>query len=171
MAQTLLSWQAHEFEYRPKSADWYWALWIITVAIAVISILLNDILLGLLVIIGAFAISLLSNNPSPLLHYEITASGIRIGPKLYPYDTLQSYNIDEFEITDNDDGSTTDLNIIQHGQSKLIVKSRKLFMSLIIIPLSDMRSDNVNAILEKYLPRESDLHEPFLQKLLEILGF
>ncbi len=154
MAQVLATWQAPEFDHTPKSADWYWAVWIIVISISVISILFHDTLLAVLIIIGMLTISLLSNKPPRLIQYEINTDGIRVENILYSYEDLDCFGIEEYE-----------------GQiPKLLLKSKKLLVPYIAIPIVGFNSDSIKEILDAYM-HEEKLVEPLMQKIVDFLGF
>ncbi len=52
----------------------------------------------------------------------------------------------------------------------MLIKSRKLFMPLIVIYIDEVDPDDVRAVLLKYIA-EADHSEPFLKHVLERLGF
>ena len=73
---------------------------------------------------------------------------------MYPYSTIKSYWID-----------------VEHPHNKIILRSLKTFMPLIVIPLSDeVDAERLDHVLDSILVRE--FHSlPFVEKLLEYLGF
>jgi hypothetical protein len=156
MKDTLQSlyWEAPEHTHIEKSHDWFWALGIIAVAGSVTSMILNNVLFGVVILLGAMVVFITGNKPPRIIPFEILTRGLRVGDELYPYTTLESYYIDE----DNPSGP------------QLIVKSKKLFMSLIIIPLPEEYVDDVERLISPRLPEEH-LEEPIAHKLLEYFGF
>ena len=57
MDEDLFSWQTKEYVYQHKSADWYWALGIITVSFAAAAFILNNRLFGILILIELFKLA------------------------------------------------------------------------------------------------------------------
>jgi hypothetical protein len=149
-----LFWEAPEHTHIEKSHDWFWALGIIAVAGSVTSIILGNVLFGVVILLGAMVIFLNGNKMPRIIPFEILTRGIRVGDELYPYTTLESYCIDE----DNP------------GGPQLIIKSKKLLMHLIIIPLPEEYVDTAERLISPRLPEEH-LEEPFSHKLLEYFGF
>jgi hypothetical protein len=74
-------WQAHEYYFQAKTTDWYWAVGIIGVSIAIISIIYGNVLFAMLVLISTFALSVFASKEPPLVRFEINKSGILIGIK------------------------------------------------------------------------------------------
>ena len=85
---------------------------------------------------------------------KIDSMGIARNKIYYPFETLHSFCID-----------------IEHPHKKIILRSKKMFMPLIVVPLGEeVNFEKVNAILKEYLPEE--YHElPFMENILEFLGF
>ncbi|OHA89571.1 MAG: hypothetical protein A3C70_02325 [Candidatus Zambryskibacteria bacterium RIFCSPHIGHO2_02_FULL_43_14] len=149
-----IEWDAHEYEHKERSPDWFWAVGIIAVSIAIAAIIFGNIILGILILIGAFALSLFASRPPDTLHIIIDEKGITKGKIRYPYSTLESFWID-----------------IEHPHKKIILRSGKIFMPLIIIPLGDEAdTEQLHEKLLHSMPEE--FHSlPFVERLLEYLGF
>ena len=151
-----LEWRAFDHIREKKDSDWFWFVGIVAVAIAVLAIFFNNVLLALLVLIGTFVIFLAANNPPKIVDHEINRRGVQVGDILYTYATLESfYVIDE-------DGWDRD---------RLILKSKKTLMPLIVIPLgSEVKPDQIREYLLEYL-NEEEMYEPTVQRILSRLGF
>jgi hypothetical protein len=155
MSHTSLSWQAFEYEYREKSADWYWALGIIAVTGAIAAVILNNILFAVLIIVGSFFLAVFAARRPPLVQFEVSSRGVRINTILYPHVSLATFWIIERA----------------HGPAKLLVKSKKPLSPLISLPIADTISlDALRELLSEHLDEE-ELEEPFMHTLMEFLGF
>ena len=106
-----------------------------------------------LLIVAAAALVLHAAKPPQRVYYEVNDRGIVFDKTLYPFLSLDSFWIphDEFP-------------------SKLILKSRKLFMPLIVVYIDEVDPELVRGVLLKYIA-ETQHNEPFLKHLLERLGF
>lgn len=149
-----LSWEAPEHTHYEKSHDWFWTLGILAVAASVTSIILNNALFGMVILLGAITVFITGNRKPRVIPFEISKRGVRIENDLYPFPTLESYSID----SENADGP------------QLILKSKKLFMMLLVIPLPENSIDAVERILNPRL-KEEHLLEPLGHKILEYFGF
>jgi hypothetical protein len=148
-----LEWDAHEYEHKERSSDWYWAVGIVAVSGAIASIIFGNVIFALLILLCVFSLTLHINNPPDVIQVMVNEYGITRDDTLYPYHSLHSFWVDE-----------------EHPHRKVILKSKKLLMPLIVIPLGEMDGDEVREILLKQLPEEF-LSLPFLEKLLEYFGF
>lgn len=149
-----IEWDAHEHHHTKKSSDWFWVLGIVTISTTVASILLNNTLLGIIFLIGGMVLALLSAREPKTVLYAVTLRGLRVDDKLYPYTTLETYCIED----------------VPNTGPQLLVKSEKLFMPLIIMPLPEEHVDEIEDIIAERLPEEH-LEEPLVNKLLEFFGF
>lgn len=149
-----IEWDAHEYEHKQRSPDWFWAVGIIAVSIAIAAIIFDNIIFGILVLIGTFTLTIFANRPPSTLHIVIDEKGITKGKIHYPYHALESFWID------------TD-----HSHKKIILRSEKMFMPLIVIPLDDETDpEQLHDTLSDLMPEE--FHSlPFVEKILEYLGF
>lgn len=149
----LISWEAPEHYYVEKGADWYWAVGIITLAIAAVTFMFGNIITGIFVVVASVALVVHASRPPRIVSFGITDRGVMAGDVLYPFLSLESFWIphDEFP-------------------AKLIIKSRKTFMPYIIIYLDDIDPEQVRKIMLTYIA-ETEHHEPVFKHILERLGF
>ena len=154
---TPLKWEAHEYDHFERSTDWYWAVSIVTLSVLALSFLFDDILFGLLVLIGVFTLMLYVHRKPTLIQYEINKKGVRVEKTLYIYNTIESFWVDSH---------------VEHHAPKLILKSSKMIMPYIVIPVdtSVVHPDDIHSYLIEFLPEEEH-HEPLSHKLMEFLGF
>ena len=151
--EALISWHAPAHYYVEKKPDWYWVVGILTLAVAVVCFIFLQIIPGIFVIVAAVALVLHASHPPKRVYCEINDRGIIVDKVLYPFLTIDSFWIphDEFP-------------------HKLILRSRKLFMPLIIIYVDEVDPESVREVLLKYIA-ETEHHEPFLKHLLDGFGF
>lgn len=149
-----VSWEAPEHRHIEKTTDWFWVVGIIAISASVVSIILDDILFSIVILLGATTMILFGHRKPKTLPFEISIRGVRINETLYNYDSLEQYAIDE----EAPEGP------------QLILRSKHFFMPLIIIPLPEEYIDDIEAILGERLP-EVHMHEPLSHRLLEFFGF
>lgn len=147
-------WEAPEHTHIEKKPDWFWLLGIVAVTAAVVAIIFNNVLFAIVIVLGAVTMGLVGNKKPLIIPYEVSTRGVRIDSTLYPYATLQSFYLDENNIVD----------------PQLILKSKKLFVPLLIVPIPEEHADLIDGMLAERLPEEH-LEEPFSNRLLEFLGF
>lgn len=153
--EALVSWNAPLHLHTEKKSDWYWAVGIITLAIAVVSFMFGDIITGIFVIVAAVALVIHASHPPLVVRHEINDRGVMTDATLYPFVTLDSFWIPHDEVP-----------------PRILIRSRKMFMPLMVIYIDETEAhpEDVRAILLKYIA-ETEHHEPFMKRLLEWLGF
>ena len=149
-----VSWEAPEHRHIEKTTDWYWIVGIVAISASVVSIILDDILFSIVILLAATTMGIFGHRKPKILPFEISIRGVRVGETLYTYDSLEQYAIDE----EAPEGP------------QLILRSRHYFMPLIILPLPEEYIDDIEAILGMKLP-EVHMHEPLSHRLLEFFGF
>ena len=148
-----LSWKTAEYLHTEKTSDWYWIVAIITISIAVISIILNNLIFAILIMVSSFTLSLFASKKPEIVEVEINNIGINFGRTQYPYTHLDSFWIETREI-----------------YPKILLKSKKVFMPFIVIFIEDVEPEKVRETLLHHLPEEEHV-EPLLEKLLIYFGF
>lgn len=150
-----LHWQAYEYEPKEQSGDWFWAVGIVTVAIAVTAIIFNNVLFAIVIILAGFSLSLYAARPPKIIDIVIDEIGIRVNNSFYPYRGLESFWIEK-----------------QSDYPKILVKSQKLIMPYIIVPIDEEEYDPeiIRKALQRHLP-EIFHSESIFEKILERLGF
>ena len=71
MAKPPFIWEAHEYIFQEKTSDWYWAVGIIAVSLAVLLIIFGNVLFALVVLIGSFTLSIFAARRPDLVRFEI----------------------------------------------------------------------------------------------------
>jgi|SRR3989344_7197266 len=148
-----ISWGALEYVYKEKTREWFWAFGIIVLSITAASIILDNYLFAVLVILSAFIIIMFSFRRPNLVDFELNRSGVVIEKNLFPYASLDSFWVEE-----ND------------ARKKILIKSKKIMMPLIVIPLEENDPNAVRDFLKQFIS-EVEHHEPATQKLMEHFGF
>lgn len=149
----LIEWNAEEHIHIEKNNDWYWAVGIITITAAALAFIFNNVIFGILIIVGSFALVVHSSKRPRTIHCEINDRGVVVDNILYPFLTLESFWINA------------------HSRpAKVIIKSHKTFMPFISIYIDEVDPEEVRDILLNYIA-ETEHREPLSQKILENLGF
>ncbi|MES2087976.1 MAG: hypothetical protein V4467_03205 [Patescibacteria group bacterium] len=149
----VLEWEAYEYNYTEKSADWYWAVGIIAVSVAITAVLFNNVLFAIFIILSLCTLMLYANRKPNLLPIKLDNRGIQEGKIRYLYSSIESFCVED-----------------QHVEHKIILKSKKKLLPYIVIPIRDIPADTVHDHLKKYLPEEEH-SEPLAKRVLEYLGF
>src|SRR5689334_14476421 len=91
--EALITWQAPTHIHTEKKPDWYWAVGIITLALAAVSFIFGEVITGIFVIVAAGALILHASHPARIVEYEINDRGLVVDNTLYPFLSLESFCI------------------------------------------------------------------------------
>ena len=157
MKRPPIIWHAHEYEHREKSRDWFLAIGIITASALIISVLFENYILAILIIISGACLMLFGNKEPDHVRFEINGAGVLIDNNLFPFGTLHSFWVENNDHLDS--------------PSKLFIRSHRTFVPLIHIPLIiEINPEDVREHLLAHIAEEENYHS-FSHHLLEKLGF
>ena len=153
MNREIISWHTHEYLHSEKTNDWYWMVGIITISIALVAVILNNVIFAILIIVASFTLTLFASKKPEIVLVEIGESAITMGNVRHPYKELESFWVET-----------------RDAHPRVIVKSKKVFAPFLVLFLTDVHPEDVHTVLIEHLPEEEHI-EPFLEKVLIYLGF
>ncbi len=152
----LFEWEGREYDYDPKSADWYWALGIIAAAGIIASILFDNYLLALLVLVAAGALALHGAKEPPLHRFRVIEEGLLIGDDLHPFRRMTSFSVLE--------------DIEGNLPPVLSIKTESWLSPHLVVPLENADADAVYAYFLRHV--DEGVHRHTLVDLVAAwLGF
>lgn len=148
-----LSWSAYEHEFVQRGSDWFWALGIAAICIAVIAVLFHDVLFAILILLGAAILARLANVPPELVRFELSERGIRVGDTMHRYEEIIAFWVED------------------HGVDRplLLVDTVKFMAPNLIIPIEGIEPHLVREYLQPRV-EEVPMKEPVAHKILEFFG-
>lgn len=149
----VLRWSAYEHEHIERGSDWYWALGVVALSVAVTSILFQDFFFALLILLAAGTLALISRTPPEIAHFELSDKGIRINGKMHPYREILAFWVED----DHDD------------RPMLLVDTTKWLSPNMILPIEHIEPSLVRAYLKERV-EERHMQEPFTHKVVEFFG-
>lgn len=155
-SNVILEWQGYEYDHRPKSTDWYWALGIIAAAGTIAAFLFGSMLLAFLIIIAAVTIALRATKKPSLHTFRLVSTGIMIGDDLHPFERMTS-----FSVLEDIEGVFPPI---------LSIKTESWHSPHLVIPLADVDADAVYAYLLHQVD-EGDHPHTFSDLVAAWLGF
>jgi len=148
-----ISWKTTEYLHNEKTTDWYWIVGIITISIALISIILNNLIFAILIIISSFTLTLFASKKPEIMSVEFSDKEFTFGEKKHKYSEIDAFWIE-----------------LRDGTPRIILKSKKVFMPYISIFLENTEPDKLKEFLSPKL-QEEEMSEPLFEKLLIYFGF
>lgn len=130
-----ISWEVKEYEHRERSTDWFWAIALLAGVGAVVSIIFNNFLLAVIILLAAVSLIMYARREPETQTVELSPAGVKIGRTLYPYKNLKT-----FWVTDEDE------------RCKLLLESTRSIMPIIDVKAPSARRDEIMEYLNDYLP-------------------
>ncbi|MFZ2303905.1 MAG: hypothetical protein WAV98_03930 [Minisyncoccia bacterium] len=159
MNDYIISWTAPEYDHHEHTADWYWAVGIVSVSLAIAFIIVGNALLSIVILIGMSTLLYYSRHQPKNTEYEFSKEGIRAGKTLYPWKTLESFWILEGHVTNG-----------KECAPRVLLTSKKTLMPHIVILLNEFVIDEVHQSLSHML-HEMPQTEPIHDRLMRVIGF
>jgi hypothetical protein len=148
-----IRWRAYEHEHIERTSDWFWALGIFAVSTALICILFGNFLFGILILVAAFTLGVLAKSPPPLVEFELSDRGIRVGDTMHRYEEITAFWVEDHDA----------------NPPVLLVDTIKWLSPNLIIPLEGVDAQLVRAYLTERA-EEVPMKEPIWHKILEFIG-
>lgn len=156
MAKGPIVWEAMEYEHRDKTPDWYWAVGIIGVSAALISIILGNIIFAIVILVSIFALVVAARREPKLVRFELNTIGVKIDDSFTAYNDLKSFWVEN--------------NVHHDSKSILYFKSRRMTAPLLVIPIEEVDPEQVRIFLLELLIEEEH-SESIVHRFMEYLGF
>ena len=148
-----LTWQVASHTTRERSNDWYWGLGAIALVGAIASIVFGNILLAVIILLGAFSLGYLTAQKPREHTISVGPRGISVDGTRYPYRSIRSFWVEHNET-----------------HAHLFVTMQGIVAPHLSIYLADtVEGDAVRRYLKKYVP-EVEQGPQFGEQLAEILG-
>lgn len=150
--QDVVTWTASEFIAHEKTPGWYVMLALVgCVATGAIYILTKDEITAGMVLFVALMFGFVAGRKPRVLDYRIGPEGISIGQKLYLYQVLKSFSIQQ-----------------EGGVNSVVLLPMRRFMPAITLYYPPDQEDDVLETLGTYLPmeeRSGDAIDRFMRKI------
>jgi len=150
----VLRWHAYEHEHVERESDWYIALGIVAVCLAIVSVLFHDTLFAIVIIAAALAIGVHAQVEPPLTEFEISERGVRIGGVMHRYREILAFWVEDEDYRD---------------RPLLMIDTTKVTSPNIIIPIEGIDPKLVRAYLLEHA-QEMHMREPLAHRILEFFG-
>lgn len=149
----ILSWQAPEYEPRPRTREWFMTLWILAVSATLAAFILRNFTFGVFLLLAALVLTIIGKRPPRMLEASIDNEAVRFGPSRYYFDRIEGFSVEKID---------------QH-EGRVLLKLKHSFMPLITLPVTGIEPETIDTLLAKHLPRKK-LEESLLEKIIHYLG-
>jgi hypothetical protein len=152
--ENTMRWSAYEHEHVERGSDWFWALGVIAVCAALTSILFQNVIFALVILMGAFVLALIARRPPELHEFEIADRGIYVNGELHTYEHILGFWVE----TETED-----------GRPLLLIDTVKFMTPNLVIPIENVGHDEIRSFLQERVP-EVPMHEGIAHRILEFFG-
>lgn len=153
MNEDKIQWKAFEYNHREKSSDWFWAVGIIAFSAAAAAIIFHNTIFAIFIVLSAFTLSMYAARKPSLINIELNNQGVIVDKYLFPYK-----NIEKFWVSERQSGNV------------LIIKSLKKALPFTTISTEQVDPEEIREYLSRHA-KEEEMAEPFVQTMMEYLGF
>ncbi|MES3032231.1 MAG: hypothetical protein V4699_03255 [Patescibacteria group bacterium] len=154
-----LEWSALEYEEKERSKDWFWALGIIVVTSSIAAMIYGNYFFAALLVLSGVLLGFFAVKKPEIIHYELNTHGLKIRTRLYPYENIKSFWVQL------DPSGETNL------KPTLFLKSERMFMPMISIPISSDIAEDIHSIMLAKNIQEEEMKEHSSLKIMDSLGF
>ncbi len=149
-----VTWTIEEFPYKEKGPDWYWALGIIAVAGASISVITHNVTFAIFILLGATILGVYANKRPELIDISISDEGIIVRDYLYEFGKIKGFAVDEHDLG-----------------NYLLIETTRFVTPIMSIPIpKELDAEGLRALLKTKLT-EKPLTEPVSHRIMEHIGF
>jgi hypothetical protein len=131
-----LEWIAPEFIKYKRDKNWFILPGVVALALVAIAIILKNFLFTVGIIIAAFVVYFYAVKEPRKIKFSISGKGVRVDNRIFPFEDLKSfwifYNPPEIK--------------------ELSIRSKKMFIPYIKIPLGDQNPAEVRKLLLRFIP-------------------
>ncbi|OGI58064.1 hypothetical protein A3C60_01040 [Candidatus Nomurabacteria bacterium RIFCSPHIGHO2_02_FULL_37_45] len=156
-----LEWSALEYEEKERGADWFWALGVIVFASGATAVIYSNYFFATLIVLSGILLGFFAKKKPEEVLYELNNRGLKIKNRLYPYENIKSFWVQKKE-------QSMDLPEVK---SILFIKSERLVMPTIAIPIEDNLAEEIHSIMISKNVVEETMKEHPSEKIMEFLGF
>ena len=152
----IISWQAPEYDYRPKDVSWKWISLIAAVVLIAFAIWQKNPLFIFFIIIALFLINHFAGQLPKVWQFKISEKGISIclpgnegREKFYAFEDMESF----------------DIHLASEEYKELILKLKSKFTPYLKINIHISDEEKIRIFLEKFIPREE-----YSQSLVDVFS-
>lgn len=149
-----IKWNAPEYEFHEKTAEWYWALGIIAAALVLAAVILHNFLFAVFAVLAGLSAGLYGARRPKTIQHEINSGGVSLGNRNFNYE-----HIDHFWI-----------NYDPPAKKELILESKKTFSTHTVLLLGNADPEQIRRYLLQYL-KEKKIEESLVAVIARVLKF
>jgi hypothetical protein len=148
-----ISWKAPTHIFFPKTNDWYWIVAIIFVTTAIISIMLDNIIFAIFILMSIFFVFSNAHKEPEIIDIVLNNKGVKVGKEIYFYNELDSFWVENGNL-----------------HPRILFKHKSKLSTFITVLIHEDDSDEIRNFLNQYI-HEEHMNENILEKIFIYFGF
>lgn len=149
-----LSWEIEEFVKHPRDKKWYIIAGIIALGLIIYALIDRNYFFALIIIIASGLIVFYDNEPSKKVLFTISYEGVKMGNKLYEFETIRNFYI---------------IFRPKEEMKKIFFEFKNPLKHRLVIPLEGQDPVEIREYLLQYLDEDLEKeHEPLSEGLAKI---
>lgn len=148
-----ISWSAPEYSHKPRTADFFWTIGIITILGCIAALWFANYVFAIFIFIAGGCLILFTIREPELIRFTITSEGFAIGKENHPWARVRGYTI-----------------IKDDPYNKLLIETARYFLPIYNIPLPHELTKEVDESLHLVVPNV-ELQESHSMLFAEKIGF
>lgn len=157
---SVIFWQAPEYEYQHKDVSWYWLSVIAAIIVAALAVWQKNFLFAIFVVVAELVIISFAGRFPVVWEFKINDKGVGIGKpnkeasRFYPYKDLLSF----------------DIHPAGEEHKELIIKLESKLKPLLKINIHSKDEEKIKEFLLKFLPQE-EISASAIDSLSKLIRF
>jgi hypothetical protein len=148
-----LSWSMPAYEEKYRSPDWFWALGVIAITIAITSIIYSNYFFAILILISSGLLYFFATETPEIIDYTINDKGLKIKDHIFLFENIKSFYVQK------------------DHKPTLFIKTERFFMPTVSIPIEYDMADSIKNIFDLKKIKEEEMREHPSEKIMDTLGF
>ena len=157
-----ISWQAPEFEYRPKDVSWYWLSLLVAIFLVALALWQKNFLFAIFVLIAWLVVIKFASRKPLIWEFRATQEGIEFFLPDEPDESKKAYSYEEIE--------GFDVHFNRGNYKELLLNTKSRLSSYLKINFPSEKEKEIISFLEKFLPRQ-EYPQSLIDTFLNLIGF
>ena len=168
--ESVITWQAPEFQYQKKDVSWYWMSLIIGIILLALTVWQRNLLFAIFIIVAWLVVVYSASKTPTNWNFRLNEKGIQIYLSAKDEAARKFYDFKEMEGFDIHTNIVVGANEAPKKYGELILKIKKRFSPYLKINFPIADQEKITEFLQKYIPKE-EYSESLADSFSKLIGF
>lgn len=132
-----IEWQAPEYNHKKRGPDFFWAIGLIALVLAIIAAWMTNYVFAIFIIVSGASLIMFTLREPQDMNFTIKTEGLFIGKDRYEWKNIKGFNVKNGD-----------------PYGKLLIETSKYFLPVYTIPLPTSITEEVKTELIKIIPNK-----------------